>query len=151
MAKSTRVRMPTTAPFRFAPPLVDARLVDVTRDRGRDLSPWAAYSLGYEVGTAPENLVLARTVPQLGGECFDAIRWSASVVRLAVDVLSPVVPTGVAAQIREAVNDLEEFNNSASYRTALIPYFDLASCCGGRESDGMSPVCPASDGEPDRQ
>lgn len=113
MAKSSRGRVPAAAPFTFAPPLVDQRPVRAAREATLDLGPWAAYTLGYQVGTIPFTLHLAQTVPQLGSDGFAAVPSSASVIRMTCDLLSTVAPAGTATLIREAANDLEEFNNNA--------------------------------------
>jgi len=113
MAKSSRGRVPAAAPFTFAPPLVDQRPVRAARDATRDLGPWAAYTLGYQVGTIPFTLHLAKTVPQLGPDGFAAVPSSASIIRLTCDLLSTAAPAGTVTLIREAANDLEEFNNNA--------------------------------------
>ncbi|VTT99513.1 unnamed protein product [Gemmataceae bacterium] len=115
MAKSSRGRVPAAAPFTFAPPLVDQRPVRAARDATLDLRPWAAYTLGYQVGTISFTLHLAQTVPQLGPDGFAAVPGSASVIRLACDLLSTVAPAGTVTLIREAANDLEEFNNNAEH------------------------------------
>ncbi len=115
MAKSSRGRVPAAAPFAFRPPLVDPPHAKAALDSTLDLIPWAAYSLGYQIGRMPFAIQLARTAPQLGADCFDAIPCCASVIRQTCDLLGAVMPVGVASLIRGAVNELEAFNNAAAH------------------------------------
>jgi hypothetical protein len=115
MARISQGQVQSAELNRYYTPWQDEQVLDAVRDLTRDPTPWAAYSLGYEVGTAHWHIELTLLVPQFGYECFDVIPVSAAVIRLSCDVLSAVMPTDVATRFLEVVNDMEAVCIEAKY------------------------------------
>jgi hypothetical protein len=128
---SKAIQRRTGASSRHRPiPFRDRTLASVVLDPGKDLRPWAAYTLGHETRMLPYYVSQFPTASFMGRSAFDGIPVAADRVRLAVDVLAGTIPPGVLSTMNRAwrslVRRVGSFEHDFTERGAL-PGRDLTT------------------------
>jgi hypothetical protein len=102
MAKATKGR-PGVIPKRLRHiAFRDRRLPSVVLNPDKDHRPWAAYTLGHESRMLPYYVSLFPIARNMGRCVFDGVPVAADRVRLAIDILSDVIPPGVLGMMSDA-------------------------------------------------